>query len=155
MLPFYMIVRYLSFLVYIKNPRDTVLLLYHTTGGFSSLSSLLSSDYQFMPSSLSLLYHSLQFSISDMDQNCITPTDISCKDQSCCKRLHIFLQIPLQWSCTIHRIVSAFHYKIFCSFCQFDLKFFFFQPTVYIFDQQINMLVLIVKATISAGKIPI
>ena len=79
-----------------------------------------------------------QFSVLFIDDNRITGAYISFQDQLGCKGFHIFLQIPFQRSCAVHRIVAALDNVLLGILCQFNVQIPVCQTFIDIFDKQIN-----------------
>ena len=72
----------------------------------------------------------LKLSVRHIDQDRISPSHISGEDQPCGKGLHIFLQISLQRSCSVHRVVSALHDEIFRRIGELNAQFLLYKTFI-------------------------
>ena len=68
-------------------------------------------------SSVSILYLYNKIAVS-ISRTSVSPMYITGKDFSCGKCLHIFLQITLQRSCAVYRVISFLNYMTSCTVCQ-------------------------------------
>ena len=64
--------------------------------------------------------------------------DVSSEDDPGCQRLHILLQITLQRSCTVDRIISAVDAELLCGVCQTDTDLPVRESPVQVLKKQVN-----------------
>ena len=85
-----------------------------------------------------LLFLCDQLAVFHCDQDRVTHLYLICQDQLCRQRFHIFLDITLQRTRAINRIICVVYNELLRIRAEFDRKLLIFQTMIQVCDNQID-----------------